>query len=54
MKKTLLKFEEQKISNINAIKGGTKKEEPNTEEHNEMDDDETKQAKNRRVTFVLL
>jgi outer membrane protein OmpA-like peptidoglycan-associated protein len=27
---------------------------PNTEEHSESDDEETKQAKNRRVTFVLL
>lgn len=29
-------------------------ESPNTEEHNDLDDDETKQAKNRRVTFKLL
>lgn len=27
---------------------------PNTEEHNDSDDEETKQAKNRRVTFKLL
>lgn len=29
-------------------------ESPNVEEHTDLDDDETKQAKNRRVTFVLM
>ena len=29
-------------------------ESPNVDEHSDLDDDETKQAKNRRVTFVLL
>ncbi|MDG1429424.1 MAG: OmpA family protein [Crocinitomicaceae bacterium] len=32
----------------------TRKGSKETQEHGEMDDDETKQAKNRRVTFVLL
>lgn len=51
MKKSILKFTDKKIQNSKAIKGGKIN---TSDEHLEMNDDETKQAKSRRVTFILL
>lgn len=45
---------EKGIDEGRMIPSRKRSDSPNTEEHTEMDDDETKQAKNRRVTFKLL
>jgi outer membrane protein OmpA-like peptidoglycan-associated protein len=45
---------EQGIDESRMIPSRKRDESPNVEEHSDSDDDETKQAKNRRVTFVLM
>ena len=45
---------EKGVDESRIIPSRKRDESPNDEEHSELDDDETKQAKNRRVTFVLL
>lgn len=45
---------EQGVDESRMIPSRKRDESPNVEEHSDSDDDETKQAKNRRVTFVLM
>jgi hypothetical protein len=42
------------IEESRMIPSRKRDESPNVDEHSDADDDETKQAKNRRVTFILL